>query len=208
MGKYTRKGKMTADVALTDVSQSYLGVRTRAKSLALQRLQSTAAAPPKSDSDADYLELRSRRLEKTMQPHNSRSVQNTCGFRGKENAEIGRHEQKPIEEGQGLGIEDSCGENDSNFEARERGTRESTPCSLIRATDTITPPGSTSKQAYSRASSPTSLQDAFLINGRELEELFAREEQLMQRHFTQKYNFDFVKEAPLPGRYEWVAVRP
>lgn len=122
MGKYTRKAKMTADVALTDVSQSYLGVRTRAKALALQRLQSAAAAPPKSDPDASYLELRSRRLEKPMQPQNSRSI--GCG--GKADSEIGSHEQcsseKIIEEGQGLGIEDSFGENNLDFEGRERYT--------------------------------------------------------------------------------------
>ncbi|KAK4428330.1 Transcription repressor [Sesamum alatum] len=45
MGKYTRKAKMTAGVALMYISQSYLGVRTRTKTLALQHQQSTAANP-------------------------------------------------------------------------------------------------------------------------------------------------------------------
>ncbi|KAK4441513.1 Cyclin-dependent kinase inhibitor 3 [Sesamum alatum] len=210
MGKYTRKAKMTADVALMDVSQSYLGVRTRAKTLALQRLQSAAANP-----DACYLELRSRRLEKPMQQQNSRQ---SCGCRGKEeDLEVGNREEcfqtgvilGSIEAG-GLGIEVSFGENVLDIEAAERGTRESTPCSLIRAADTITPPGSTTKQTCSSA--PTErAQDVRVVNvpsSRDLEDFFAREEQLLQRHFVEKYNFDIMNDLPLPGRYEWVAVRP
>lgn len=65
MGKHIRKPKTASGVAVKEVSQSSLGVRTRAKTLALQRLQSSAtddvsSPPPKHD----FLELRSRRLEK------------------------------------------------------------------------------------------------------------------------------------------------
>nr|XP_027093562.1 cyclin-dependent kinase inhibitor 3-like isoform X1 [Coffea arabica] len=78
MGKYMRKAKITADVAVMEVSQSTLGVRTRAKTLALQRLQSSSSATPPSPSSnfpdsSCYLQLRSRRLEKPSllrpQPH-------------------------------------------------------------------------------------------------------------------------------------------
>lgn len=91
MGKYMmRKAKFTDDVAVMEVSQSTttLGVRTRAKTLALQRLQSTSTKappppppssspspqPPSSDSSC-YLELRSRRLEKPLRlkPHSQKS---------------------------------------------------------------------------------------------------------------------------------------
>ncbi|GAB4841332.1 hypothetical protein Ancab_022058 [Ancistrocladus abbreviatus] len=54
MGKYMKKGKITADVAVMEVSQpTSLGVRTRAKTLALQ-----------PNPELSYLQLRSRRLEK------------------------------------------------------------------------------------------------------------------------------------------------
>lgn len=53
-----------------------LGVRTRARTLALQRLQSSSSPspspspPPSSASDSCYLQLRSRRLQKTTPlPH-------------------------------------------------------------------------------------------------------------------------------------------
>lgn len=59
MGKYMRKAKITGDVAVTDLSQSSLGVRTRARTLALQKLEAA-----NSDSSC-YLQLRNRRLEKT-----------------------------------------------------------------------------------------------------------------------------------------------
>ncbi|KAL0287347.1 UNVERIFIED_CONTAM: Cyclin-dependent kinase inhibitor 3, partial [Sesamum angustifolium] len=45
-------------------------------------------------------------------------------------------------------------------------------------------------------------------SARDLEDFFACEEQFLQRHFVEKYNFDFMNDLPLPGRYEWVAVRP
>ncbi|PIN22766.1 hypothetical protein CDL12_04528 [Handroanthus impetiginosus] len=218
MGKYTRKAKVTLDVAVMDVSQSYLGVRTRAKTLALQRLQSVAAAavaPAPAKPDACYLELRSRRLEKPMQLQTSRNVRHGCGC--EEELEIeGRAEcSRPSLipgsiEGEGLGNEASFGENSLDFEDRGRGTRESTPCSLIRAPDTIITPGSTTKKTCSSAPSQR-IRSALLINVPsecDLEEFFAREEHSVQQHFKEKYNFDFMNDSPLPGRYEWVAVRP
>ncbi|CAH2049086.1 unnamed protein product, partial [Thlaspi arvense] len=62
-GKYMRKTKTAGEVALMEVAQSSLGVRTRAKTLALQRLQNSAATAA-SSSGGSYLQLRSRRLEK------------------------------------------------------------------------------------------------------------------------------------------------
>ncbi|VFQ95902.1 unnamed protein product [Cuscuta campestris] len=61
MGKYMEKAKIAADVAVMELPQSLLGVRTRAKTLALRRLQSSQPSP---DSESCYLQLRSRRLEK------------------------------------------------------------------------------------------------------------------------------------------------
>ncbi|CAK9174316.1 unnamed protein product [Ilex paraguariensis] len=66
MGKFMRKSKTTGERALVEAS---LGVRTRAKTLALRRLKKSAAAPLSTaaavaDSDGSYLQLRSRRLEK------------------------------------------------------------------------------------------------------------------------------------------------
>ncbi|XP_075097254.1 cyclin-dependent kinase inhibitor 5 isoform X1 [Nicotiana tabacum] len=74
MGKYMRKSKTTGEVALLEVSHtqsSPLGVRTRAKTLALQRLQKSNSTGNGSGEGGggggSYLQLRSRRLEKPNQ---------------------------------------------------------------------------------------------------------------------------------------------
>lgn len=75
MGKYIRKAKAAGELAVMEATQSSLGVRTRAKTLASQRLQKShpapsAAAPqppppaPATASSGSYLQLRSRRLPK------------------------------------------------------------------------------------------------------------------------------------------------
>ncbi|KAL0435488.1 UNVERIFIED_CONTAM: Cyclin-dependent kinase inhibitor 5 [Sesamum radiatum] len=152
MGKYIRKPKTTGDVAVRDVSQSSLGVRTRAKTLALKRLQSSTASVDASPQQPkpEYLELRSRRLEKPplikQQLQNSRkSLATKQGFvcRDKEGSQVESSPQKPCsgsgvpvgeaKEGDGcyerqsggfeIGdaeIEASLGENYLDLEARER----------------------------------------------------------------------------------------
>jgi hypothetical protein len=76
MGKYMRKGKVSGEVAVMEVGGALLGVRTRSRTLALQRTTSSQKPPEKGEGDpgagagagAEYLELRSRRLEKPP-PH-------------------------------------------------------------------------------------------------------------------------------------------
>lgn len=70
MGKYMRKGKVSGEVAVMEVpGGALLGVRTRSRTLAMQRAQK----PPEKgevEEKGEYLELRSRRLEKPPQvPH-------------------------------------------------------------------------------------------------------------------------------------------
>ncbi|KAK4482390.1 hypothetical protein RD792_009545 [Penstemon davidsonii] len=202
MGKYMMtKAKTTSDVSVMEVSQSSLGVRTRAKTLALQR---SLTAPSTSKSDSCYLQLRSRRLEKHLQKKNSRKARHSCGPKTTSFEECFRSGSV------GLEIEASFGENNLDSEARERSTRESTPCSLIKAADTMPTPGSTTKKKYTHAGNQRT-QNSPLTNlpaARELEELFGHEERSKQLIFIEKYNFDVVNDLPLPGRYEWVRVTP
>ncbi|KAK4487790.1 hypothetical protein RD792_005521 [Penstemon davidsonii] len=213
MGKYMRKAKTTGDMAVME------GVRTRAKTLALQRrrLQLSTTAPLPSKSDSCYLQLRSRRLEKPMPKHqSSRKSRHSCGgCTGKQDPEGDCHGSglisDSIEASKDLEIEGSCfGENNLDFEARGRSTRESTPCSLIRAADTISTPGSTTKRTCTNvANQRARTQNAPLINvpsTHELEDFFAHEELPQQPLFIEKYNFDFRNDLPLPGRYDWVRI--
>ncbi|XP_073310841.1 cyclin-dependent kinase inhibitor 3-like [Primulina huaijiensis] len=221
MGKYMKKSKIRCDVAVKDVSQSSLGVRTRAKTLTLQRLQSSSELLP-PNPDPCYLELRSRRLEKptlvrqNMQNSEKVSSPKDClNFPEKE--EFGSGSVPKEEEGVCRGfetgdleIEASCGENNLESEARERSTRESTPCSLIRAADTIITPSSSTKSA---TLTPTNQRVGNTHVGNmptddELEGFFAQMEEAQHRHFIKKYNFDIVNDLPLPGRYIWEKLSP
>ncbi|KAJ8546148.1 hypothetical protein K7X08_018731 [Anisodus acutangulus] len=46
--------------------------------------------------------------------------------------------------------------------------------------------------------------EAKLPSEADLDEFFAAAEKDLHKRFAEKYNFDFAKEEPLEGRYEWV----
>ncbi|KAL6184959.1 hypothetical protein ACLB2K_041094 [Fragaria x ananassa] len=221
MGKYMRKSKPAGDVAVMEVSQAAsLGVRTRAKTLALQR------------SSSSYLQLRSRRLEKPpilvrKRHHNKhhhipkQQEQPSAAEPSPTKPEDGGKELSPPKEEQknselndggedGGAEEASFGENVLEFEGRERTTRESTPCSLIRDPDTIRTPGSTTRPTNS-ADTNRRIQNSsqrHIPTAHDMDEFFAGAEEEQQKQFIDKYNFDPVNDKPLPGRYEWDKLDP
>ncbi|KAD5317383.1 hypothetical protein R6Q59_032716 [Mikania micrantha] len=226
MGKYIRKQKLNGDVvAVIDVSQSSTGVRTRATTLALQKLQSlrtTAAPSPEQHLELSYLQLRSRKLEKPPlkqptccterhpNPSSDRLVirsggsgsagsgsnigdaSGVVGFQIKAEGETEAHCVFGAEEAY-------VGENNVDFDGNER---EITPCSFTRDSNDSITPGSSSKHTIIS----NSIQ-RIMPSAQEIEAFFARHAQ-EQRLFFEKYNFDFVNEKPLQGRYEWVRVQP
>ncbi|PSR98458.1 Cyclin-dependent kinase [Actinidia chinensis var. chinensis] len=219
MGKYMRKAKTAADLALKEVAQSSLGVRTRARTLALQRLQKAQQQPV--GGGGSYLQLRSRRLEKpqilvTSDSKQQKQVAKRICVRNPNlspNSRLGaKKEANQENENADLsgGVEASFGENVVEFEGRERSTRESTPCSLIRDPESIRTPGSTTRPTCSteatrrvQNSMPRHIPTAL-----EMDDFFAGAEEQLQRQFIDKYNFDPVNDKPLPGRYEWVKLNP
>jgi hypothetical protein len=88
-----------------------------------------------------------------------------------------------------------------------RNTRETTPCSLIRSSDMISTPGSTTKSKTSNSMTSRRRMEAsvcrFIPSSLEMEEFFTAAEQHEQDTFREKYNFCPVNDSPLPGRYEW-----
>ncbi|KAF7825731.1 cyclin-dependent kinase inhibitor 3 [Senna tora] len=209
MGKYMKKSKIAGgDVAVMEVSpQSSLGVRTRAKTLALQRLQKPLS-PDADASSFSYLQLRSRRLEKVVVdakrhpplPRPREQHKKCC----RESSDGDEAEENVVD----VGIEGFFGENVLEIEGRDRSTRESTPCSLIRDSNAITTPGSTTRKRTSsitnqiiREHIQRNIPSAF-----EMDEFFSFAEKQQQIIFMEKYNFDIINDVPLPGRYEWVQV--
>ncbi|KAL6217717.1 hypothetical protein ACLB2K_010934 [Fragaria x ananassa] len=233
MGKYMKKSKITGDIAVMEVSispQSSLGIRTRARTLALQKLQQQQLPQlqPQQSPDSDssslyYLQLRSRRLEKpplqsdgkkpgrpvaTSRPSSRLSVGSS--------ADLGWDERKETEGCFGnIGceaddVEASFGENNLDFETRDRSTRESTPCSLIRNSDTIGTPSSTTRRSSSIANNQRARNDTqrTIPTALDMDEFFAQAERQQHKLFMEKYNFDITIDIPLPGRYEWEQVIP
>ncbi|KAL6563999.1 hypothetical protein OROHE_005239 [Orobanche hederae] len=238
MGKYIRKPKTTSDLAIKDISQFSLGVRTRAKTLALQRLHASAAVDSSETPKPDFLELRSRRLEKP--PLLRKNLQNSRktpapkqGFvsRGKESPQFGSSTEKPCSEPPSFPIQPPK-EVDGRFERLKGGSEigdSEIEASLgennldseargSRGTRESTPcsfirtaDGVTTPGSSTRPRSPISrAQNAGrgIPASREMEEFFSQAEQSHQRRFIEKYNFDVVNDVPLPGRYEWVKVMP
>lgn len=115
MGKYMRKAKVSGEVAVMEVSpQSSLGVRTRARTLALQRLQKPSPLP----DDSSYLELRSRRLEKPppVAPKGPQARPSSTPHRTKETNTV----SLPDSDKGSPEAEVSSGENVLEAEARDR----------------------------------------------------------------------------------------
>ncbi|KAL2506455.1 Cyclin-dependent kinase inhibitor 3 [Abeliophyllum distichum] len=232
MGKYMRKSKVIGEVAVMEVShaaaQSSLGVRTRAKTLALQKSSAAAAI---SGDDGSYLQLRSRRLVKPAPPIATEAKRQKHpqpkSRKGKVGPQSERNFEEEIDVGEGkLGAEEnnqkdeknggdgetvaSFGENLLEFDDKERTTRESTPCSLIRDPNIIQTPGSSNRpttlnEANSRMQNPMLRH---IPTSGEMDEFFAGEEKQQQTQFIEKYNFDPVNDKPLPGRYEWLKLKP
>ncbi|RDX83750.1 Cyclin-dependent kinase inhibitor 3, partial [Mucuna pruriens] len=202
MGKYIKKSKTAGDVAAVIMEvpppHSSLGVRTRAKTLALQNSSQI------SDSSA-YLQLRSRRLLKLPpapqeKPRRCAAVVNSHLTHSLTKTPSSSEEFASFEDDNS---ECSFGENFLDVEAREeRSTRESTPCSLIRDSNAIHTPGSTTRQRTHRTIHEHIQRN--IPTTYEMEEFFAYAEKQQQTIFMDKYNFDIVNEVPLPGRYEWV----
>uniref|UniRef100_A0A803MLI9 Cyclin-dependent kinase inhibitor n=1 Tax=Chenopodium quinoa TaxID=63459 RepID=A0A803MLI9_CHEQI len=215
MGKYMKKGKITGDVAVMEIPQSSsLGVRTRARTLALQ-----------PNPELSYLQLRSRRLEKPLPPtpppsktsnsdSRSRVRVNPGGSKKGESGGVGgggrgrfRHFTDGGDSEDFHDLELSCGIK-FVVHLNCRSTRESTPCSLIRDAETIGTPGSTTRPTCSTVVNnrrTRSTQRAIPTNP-EMEEFFAGFEYHQQKLFIEKYNYDIKNDMPLPGRYEWVRV--
>ncbi|KAE9618023.1 hypothetical protein Lal_00037847 [Lupinus albus] len=201
MGKYLKKSRTAGDVAVVmDVASSSLGVRTRAKCL------KPPPSPPQIHDGLAYLQLRSRRLLKVMPPLRKEGTAAVSNSRFKENlnktASLSVEAEEEEEENVDLGMEGSFGENFLEGEIRDRSTRESTPCSLVRDSNVITTPGSTTRQRTHRVNHEN--VHRIIPTAHEIEEFFAYAERQQQAIFMEKYNFDIVNDVPIPGRYKWV----
>lgn len=90
-----------------------------------------------------------------------------------------------------------------------RSDRETTPCSLIRNSEAIETPGSTTQPAYLTANQRQQLPITSSIPSEvEMERLFAGPEQLQQRRFMEKYTsfyaLDFWHDSTYLNLWSWI----
>ncbi|KAF3335851.1 cyclin-dependent kinase inhibitor 5-like protein [Carex littledalei] len=184
------------------------GVLTRAKSLALYGVTTTSS----------YLDLRNRRLEKRLvvskkkqrgeEKRNPSSLKRSVGSsdRRTEKDDFTRMEggEENNEKSEGL-----FGDNEPASEA-EREARESTPCNLIGDPNKLSTPSSSNRKTLQSTAHQTGAPACQRVvpSERDINDLFGKPEELQQKNFTEKYNFDPVTEQPLPGRYEWEKLDP
>ncbi|WOL00168.1 cyclin-dependent kinase inhibitor 4-like [Canna indica] len=212
MGKYMRKAKVSGEVAVMEVShQSFLGVRTRARTLAAAAAQ---------DASLAYLELRSRRLVKPLPPckdahkpspslkPDTTACSQKSGPRPRTTSGLNTRclaATAPVETAPDS--EELLGENILESDDHDRYVRESTPCSQIRDAEYMKTPCSTNRPSISGAiTARTQVAKHNFPTSSDMEELFADAEQLQQKIFIERYNYDPVNDLPLAGRYEWVKV--
>ncbi|XAR72889.1 hypothetical protein NMG60_11019676 [Bertholletia excelsa] len=101
--------------------------------------------------------------------------------------------------------------NAENFEAEistltSSRFRETTPSTdpyadldEMQSMTTVKPPA---------VSLPWKAPEAKKPSAAEIEEFFSVAEKYEQKLFSEKYNYDVVKDVPLEGRYQWVRLRP
>ncbi|VFR00526.1 unnamed protein product [Cuscuta campestris] len=199
MGKHMREAKIAGDVAVMDLSQPTIGVRTRARTLALLRRQSSA--PPPSNPDSSYLQLRSRRLplllvnpEKSPRRNRKYGPRERCFPQDPGSSNSDAHSSsRPVRVSSGSVGSDGY---DLGMEASSNGSEPIQPRDDCLAR----------REANEAIHSVTGESIVNLPSRWEMDEFFVRSEQQQEALFIDKYNYDIVNDLPLPGRYDWVKV--
>lgn len=130
-----KKSKITGDISVMEVSKATApspGVRTRAaKTLALKRLNSSAADSALPNDSSCYLQLRSRRLEKPsslIEPKQPPRVHRSGIKESGSRSRVDSVNSVPVAQSSNedecfdnfVSVQVSCGENSLGFESRHR----------------------------------------------------------------------------------------
>lgn len=228
-----RKYKGNAEVAVMEVSP--VGVRTRARALAMaaassgttprrrRRKVGNVGGSGELRFASSYVQLRSSRRRVLNTPENSVSpaeknhrrispvdrcsspssdyVTTSCCSSNGSSRRI-KKRMKFVDP------EDVEVEKSTYLDCRER-ERETTPMSELRVDQS----GELEYSTATPLSEETSrvrftAEKISLPSESEIEEFFAAAEKDLKQRFTEKYNYDVIKDIPLEGRYEWVQLKP
>uniref|UniRef100_A0A2P2MXN7 Cyclin-dependent kinase inhibitor n=1 Tax=Rhizophora mucronata TaxID=61149 RepID=A0A2P2MXN7_RHIMU len=106
-------------------------------------------------------------------------------------------------QGKSLETESSTTFIDNKYSSPRACSRDKIPSGgFSRDLDDMDSPAPVSEVKNCRRKSPEMPTQA------EIEEFFAVAEEDVHTRFTEKYNYDVVKDVPLEGRYQWVRLMP
>ncbi|KAF8377528.1 hypothetical protein HHK36_030910 [Tetracentron sinense] len=222
MRKYMKKYRGIVEVPVMEVGQ--VGVRTRARALAMAEANTDTVKRRKIDSgeldlSASYVQLRSRgqlvitpekTISSAMSENSGRVItDDRCSSSTSENVPASECSSNGSSEfvkdsmrSADLEGDDFEIENPTSSDCRER--REMTPSSDVRAeSDQLE-----SMERHSEANSVRTSTAKEMPSAAEIAEFFEAAEKDEQKRFAEKYNYDFEKNVPLAGRYEWVRLKP
>ncbi|CAN6466696.1 unnamed protein product [Victoria cruziana] len=224
MGKFMRKCKEMGEVGVPPAG----GARTRARALAELRRRSGGVVS--GELQVSYLELRSRRLVKNGLPK-ERTGEFGSRVAGQESPAVnsgagdgdarvsmcsgtGSSEEEKVGATRGGGVSDpeveaSPGECSADYECIE-SVRETSPPTDLRGESELLESTTSSAldDSVNYRRKPSRVAARMTAPASEIEEFFAAFEKEEKRRFSEKYNYDVVKDIPLAGRYEWVKVTP
>ncbi|KAK8710338.1 hypothetical protein V6N13_145668 [Hibiscus sabdariffa] len=162
-------------------------------------------AASSTTSTTSYVQLRSGRIladhrrpgeKRCLNPNLDHDDDVSCC-----SSNIGSSEKKIIEfpdlEGESLQVETSA---HLNFRERRETTQSSELRAELEDMDSTSRPSETNSRRRSTVEKMPTEAD--------LEEFFAAAEKKVKKQFTEKYNYDIVKDEPLEGRYQWVRLNP
>ncbi|KAJ9670770.1 hypothetical protein PVL29_026976 [Vitis rotundifolia] len=227
MGKYIRKCKGIGEVAVMEVGQ-VAGVRTRARALAMAAAADSSGTVKRRKVSgggelkfaSSYEQLRNRRglvilpensvseapsgnsgrvvaeEDQCSSPSSDHVSASCCSSNG--SSELVKERLKFAD------LEEESVEIEASAYSDYRERRETTPSSELRAeSDDLESTARPSEANYHHRSTVEKMPSES-----ELEEFFAAAEKDVQKRFSEKYNYDIVKDVPMEGRYEWVRLKP
>ncbi|KAK6923030.1 Cyclin-dependent kinase inhibitor domain [Dillenia turbinata] len=228
MGKYMKKGKVMREIVVMEVAAQIR--TTRALDMSSEEVNfgtKTKKMKKRKVEDGELKPCKRRRVinmpEDSVSPANLVDY-NRCSSPSSDhllsscNSSNGSsrllNDDLPL-----LDLEEECEEIGASLDNKWRTRREKTPSSSELGEeeefeeDLESEESSSSSmekkkksEANSRLGSTSLLQK--MPSESEIEEFFSSVEKDIQKKFTDKYNYDVVKDMPLEGRYEWIQLKP
>ncbi|PIA56410.1 hypothetical protein AQUCO_00700616v1 [Aquilegia coerulea] len=221
MGRLMRKQERIGEVAVMEVSHHQLGVRTRARTLAMALAEQQASSKTRKvsassqhfDPNSSCIQLRSRKIMENSISQTKSSSENICSSSSSSDhvllaSRCSSNGSSEILNDKLRSFIDLDQDKSHEFENcspyTERKEKTSSSSSEIQCSQS-NDMESTGRQT--EADSRHKCMAEKMPTDAELEDFFSAAEKDEKKRFEEKYNYDIVKDVPLEGRFEWVELK-